>query len=121
MIAEVKSVPYPSNAVTPLKQSMNEIASREERRLPPPVSSFGDIVRQEPYPVAGKAQEVFRRLARGITSFRLLFRGSRNRSEVVATFLAILELSRARIVTLSGSETDCTVNPTGEGLDSLQL
>ena len=40
---------------------------------------------------------------------------------MVATFLAILELCRARIVTLSGSETDCTVNTTGEGIDSLQL
>ena len=104
-----------------LRTAMGEIAMREERRLPPPASSFGEIVRQEPYPVAGKAREIFQRLLRGVTSFRLLFRGSRNRSEVVATFLAILELCRARIVTLSGSETDCTVNTTGEGIDSLQL
>ena len=110
-----------SHDTADLTAAMAEIASREERRLPPPVSSFGEIVRQEPYPVAGKAREVFQRLVRGITSFRLLFRGSRSRSEVVATFLAILELCRARIVTLSGSETDCTVNATGEGIDSLQL
>jgi len=110
-----------SHNVADLMAAMGEIASREERRLPPPVSSFEDIVRQEPYPVAGKAREVFERLLKGITSFRLLFRGSRSRSEVVATFLAILELCRARIVTLTGSETDCTVTTTGESLDSLQL
>ena len=110
-----------SHDAADLTAAMREIASREERRLPPPVSSFEGIVRQEPYPVAGKAREVFQRLIKGITSFRLLFRGSRSRSEVVATFLAILELCRARIVTLSGGEMDCTVNPTGEGIDSLQL
>ena len=71
--------------------------------------------------MAGKAREIFQRLRRGVTSFRLLFRGSRSRSEVVATFLAILELCRARIVTLSGGERDCTVNATGVEIDSLQL
>ena len=101
--------------------AMREIADREERRMPPSLSNFSEIVRQEPYPVAGKAREILERLRRGITSFRLLFRGSRSRSEVVATFLAVLELCRARIVTLTGGERDCTVTPTGESADSLQL
>ncbi len=100
---------------------MGEILGREERRQPLSAGSFQDIVRQEPYPVAGKAREVFQRLCRGITSFRLLFRGSRSRSEVVATFLAILELCRARIVILSGGERDCTVTATGVDIDALQL
>lgn len=104
-----------------LLQAMGEILSRDERRQPPPASSFSEIVRQEPYPVEGKAREIFQRLRRGITSFRLLFRGSRSRSEVVATFLAVLELCRARIVTLTGGERDCTVTPTGTDIDALQL
>ena len=44
-----------------------------------------------------------------MTRFRLLFQGNRSRSEVVATFLAVLELCRACIIHLAGSETDCTV------------
>ncbi len=104
-----------------LLAALGEIADRGERRLPPPLSSFDQIVRQEPYPVAGKAAEILERLKRGITSFRLLFRGSRSRSEVVATFLAVLELCRARVIRLAGSESECTVVPTGEGADSLQL
>jgi len=104
-----------------LLQAMGEVLGREERRAPLTASSFQNIVRQEPYPVAGKAREVFQRLRRGVTSFRLLFQGSRSRSEVVATFLAILELCRARIVTLSGGERDCTVTATGVGIDTLQL
>ena len=58
-----------------LLAALGEIADREERRLPPPLSSFDQIVRQGPYPVAGKAAEILERLKRGITSFRLLFRG----------------------------------------------
>lgn len=110
-----------SHRPSDLLEALGEIASREERRLPPPLSNFDEIVRQEPYPVAGKAAEIMDRLRRGITSFRLLFRGSRSRSEVVATFLAVLELCRARVIRLAGSESECTVVPTGEGADSLQL
>lgn len=104
-----------------LREALRGVAEREERRAPPPLSSFSEIVRQEPYPVAGKAREILDRLYQGITSFRLLFRGSRSRSEIVATFLAVLELCRARIVTLTGGERDCTVTPTGESADALQL
>ena len=110
-----------SHAPGDLLEAMGEVIGREERRAPLNASSFQEIVRQEPYPVAGKAQEVFQRLRRGITSFRLLFRGSKSRSEVVATFLAILELCRARIVTLSGGERDCTVTATGVDIDTLKL
>lgn len=104
-----------------LLKAMDEVTGREERRQPLSTSSFEEIVRQEPYPVEGKAREIFQRLCRGISSFRLLFRGSRSRSEVVATFLAILELCRARIVTLTGGEQDCTVTATGADIDTLQL
>ena len=105
-----------------LLAAMGEIASRSERMAPPPTSSFTEIVRHEPYPVASKAQELLDRLRQiGITSFRRLFRGSRSRSEVVATILAVLELCKARLIRLAGSETDCTVTPTGEGGDTLTL
>lgn len=39
----------------------------------------------------------------------LLFRGSRSRSELVATFMAVLELCRSRIIRLAGPAADCTV------------
>ena len=105
-----------------LLSAMQEIADRSERRAPPPLTNFTEIVSHEPYPVASKAGEILERLKHiGITSFRLLFRGSRSRSEVVATFIAVLELCKARMIRLAGSETDCTVTPTGEGGDTLSL
>ena len=48
-------------------------------------------------------------LRRGWCAFRALFRGSRSRSEVVATFLAVLELCKARRVFLAGDQSECTV------------
>ena len=102
--------------------AMAEIRSRAERALPPPRSAFQDIVRHEPYPVESKAREIIQRLKlHGITSFRMLFRGNRSRSEVVATFLAVLELCRACIIHLAGSETDCTVRQERELPDNLTL
>ena len=55
----------------------------------------------------------------GITRFLLLFRGNRSRSEVVATFLAVLELCKARVLHLAGSETDCTVRQEGDVPENL--
>ena len=73
--------------------------------LPPPVSNFAGIVGAEPYPVTKKAQELLKRLLmRGKAKFRSLFQGNRSRSEVVATFLAILELCRVKSVHLDDND-----------------
>ena len=47
-----------------------------------------------------------RLLAHGVSTFRKLFRGNRSRSEIVATFLAILELCRLRSVTLESGASE---------------
>ena len=98
-----------------LLKAMNAVLSRLDNKLPPPVSMFQGIVGREPYPVADKAGEIIKRLITfGVTRFRALFQGSRSRSEVVATFLAVLELCKARRLILAGTETDCTVTSTQE-------
>jgi segregation and condensation protein A len=102
--------------------AMAEIQNRAERRLPPPRAAFSEIIRHEPYPVGSKAREIVGRLRQGgITRFLLLFKGSRSRSEVVATFLAVLELCRACIIRLAGSETDCTVRQERELPENLKF
>lgn len=102
--------------------AMADIQGRAERALPPPQAAFQSIVRHEPYPVESKAREIIQRLKlNGLTRFLLLFRGNRSRSEVVATFLAVLELCRACVIHLAGSETDCTVRQERELPDNLQL
>ena len=48
-----------------------------------------------------KAGEVLRQLVlRGVERLKNLFRGNKSRSEVVATFLAILDLCKTNSVTL---------------------
>ena len=102
--------------------AMAEIQNRAERAMPPPKAAFQDIVQHEPYPVESTAREIIRQLKEhGITRFRLLFRNNRSRSEIMATFLAVLELCRARVLRLAGSETDCTVRQEGELPDNLML
>ena len=88
-----------------LLKALAAISERSERQLPPPVSNFAGIVGAEPYPVTRKAQELLKRLImRGVARFRSLFKGNRSRSEVVATFLAILELCRVKSVRLEQTD-----------------
>ena len=84
-----------------LLKALDNITERNQRMLPPPTVNFKGIVGKEPYPVTKKAGEVLRQLLlRGVERLKNLFRGNRSRSEVVATFLAILELCRTNSVTL---------------------
>ena len=90
-----------SHDTADLLKALDNIAERNQRMLPPPTVNFKGIVGKEPYPVTKKAGEVLRQLLlRGIERLKNLFRGNRSRSEVVATFLAILELCRTNSVTL---------------------
>ncbi|MBQ7857903.1 MAG: segregation/condensation protein A [Oscillospiraceae bacterium] len=84
-----------------LLRALDTIAERNQRTLPPPTVNFKGIVGKEPYPVTKKAGEVLRQLVlRGVERLKNLFRGNRTRSEVVATFLAILELCKTNSVSL---------------------
>ncbi len=90
--------------------AMQEVTDRRGAPETPPTEAFDEIVKREPYPVENKAREILRRLHQGgITRFLLLFRGSRSRSELVATFMAVLELCRNNLIRLTGADRDCTV------------
>ncbi len=87
--------------VRDLLRALDMIAERSQRQLPPPTTNFLGIVGKEPYPVGRKAGEVLRQLVlRGVERLKNLFRGNKSRSEVVATFLAILDLCKTNSVTL---------------------
>ena len=89
-----------------LLKALDNIAERNARMLPPPTVNFKGIVGKEPYPVSKKAGQVIRRLIQhGIMRLKSLFQGNRSRSEVVATFLAILDLCKTNSVTLEDDVT----------------
>ena len=84
-----------------LVRALNAMIERSENQLPPPTANFKGIVGKEPYPVTRKSAEVLRHLIlRGVERLKNLFKGNRSRSEIVATFLAILELCKTNSVTL---------------------
>ena len=84
-----------------LLRALDLISERNQRQLPPPTANFRGIVAKEPYPVNRKAGEVLRQLVlRGVERLKSLFRGNKSRSEIVATFLAILELCKTNSVVL---------------------
>lgn len=78
---------------------------RGERRLPPPVDSFQGIAAREPVTVSSRIVFLLRTLRRGAARLAALFEGCRGKSEMVATFLGLLELMKARRVTVNESES----------------
>ncbi|MDE6591377.1 MAG: chromosome segregation protein ScpA, partial [Oscillospiraceae bacterium] len=95
--------------------AIRAVFARSDGKLPPPAAAFEGIVGREPYPVADKARAILERLVQfGVARFRALFKTSRSRSEVVATFLAILELCKANRIHLAGTAEDCTVTSTAD-------
>ena len=84
-----------------LLKALDTIAERNKRQLPPPAVNFKGIVGKEPYPVTRKTTEVLRQLIlRGVERLKNLFKGNRSRSEIVATFIAILEMCKTGSVVL---------------------
>ncbi len=93
-----------------LVRAMQAMGERAERRLPPPVSAFAGVVGRPRYPVSKKAAQLLRNLMiQGTSRFRALFGKCRSRSEVVATFLAVLDLCRTRCITLLDGAGEPTV------------
>lgn len=92
--------------VIDLLRALDTISERNARQLPPPTMNFKGIVGKEPYPIGRKTGEVLRQLVlRGVERLKNLFKGNKSRSEVVATFLAILDLCKSNSVTLEDDVT----------------
>ncbi len=93
-----------------LLRALDEIAERNQRRLPPTTVNFKGIVGKETYPVSRKTGEILRQLIlRGVEKLKNLFKGNRSRSEIVATFISVLEMCKTGSVRLEdgtdGEET----------------
>ena len=95
---------------TDLLRAFETLSERSRAQLPPPRTSFEGIVGREPYPVTKKTAELLKKLLlRGVSALRRLFRGCRSRSEIVATFLAVLELCKTDAVALEEDANETTI------------
>ena len=80
------------------------VAGKAQRRLPPPIDSFKQIVARKFVNVASKVRTVMRKLWSGKkVSFLSLFEGAQSKSDIVATFLAVLELAKTKKITIEGT------------------
>ena len=79
-------------------------AGRAQRKLPPPVDSFRQIVARKFVNVASKIGSVMGKLKKHRkVKFLKLFSDAQSKSDIVATFLAVLELAKTKQITLEGS------------------
>lgn len=78
-------------------------AGRGKRRLPPSTAPFTRIVAKKIVSVSSKIVYVMRNLLKGgKRKLSALYNGAKSRSELVATFLAVLELCKANRVIIEG-------------------
>ena len=90
-------------------------AGRAQRKLPPPIDSFKVIVARKFVNVASKIQTVMRKLWSGKrVKFVKLFDGAQSKSDLVATFLAVLELAKTKKITIDGPMNDAEIQIVNE-------
>lgn len=87
-----------------------DAVGRGKRKLPPPESAFSGIVQKPVISVSSKIITVMRRLWHGKrVRYNELFTAVNQRSELVATFLAVLELVKGKRVRIDGSGENAEV------------
>lgn len=83
------------------------VSGKSLRRLPPPASAFSGIVQRRVVSVTSCILSVLRKLyKRSNQRFYNLFKDAKDRSELVATFLALLELVKSRRIVVDESGTE---------------
>lgn len=88
---------------TVLTQAYLAAVGRGQRKLPPPPSAFRGIVARKIVSVSSKIVTVLRRLRfHKKLAYDDVFAGAESRSDLVATFLALLELVKAHRVEVNG-------------------
>jgi len=98
-----------------LRTAILSMLERAESKVPPKITNFAGIVGREVYSVGKKVSYILKRLLTSPkTTFMELFDSVRSRSEVVATFLAVLELCKTNKIDISKENQSISLVP-GEG------
>lgn len=94
-----------SGSIDKLYQAFMTVLDKTERRAPPPKKNFDGIVGREPASVKEKAKGLIRRLKKDKkVKFENIFAGVRYKNEVVAIFLAVLELMKLNRILVYDTE-----------------
>jgi len=82
-------------------------AGRHLRKLPPPIDSFKVIVQKAVVSVSDKIDRIYSLLRHtGKTAVQSIFESSKSRSDLVASFLALLEMAKNGRIFLIGDGDD---------------
>ena len=93
-----------------IAQAFLSAAGRGKRRLPPPAEAFSGIVARKIVSVNARIIFVMRRLYKGaVVKYKSLFPNESPKSELVATFLAVLELVKGKRVRIEGEGENADV------------
>lgn len=86
-------------------------AGRKLRNLPPPVEAFREIVAKKIVSVGSKIRTIFTRLSKAGKKEKMteLLSSAESRSDLVATFLAILELAKSKKINVIGDGADVDI------------
>jgi len=87
--------------IAELIYAYNNILKRNLRKLPPPIQSFTGIVGTKHVSVSSRVFGLLRQLImRKYISFKRFIYSQKSKSEVIAAFLAVLELSKVKRIML---------------------
>lgn len=86
-------------------------AGRKLRNLPPPVEAFREIVARKIVSVSSKFRSIYKKLGKvgKKTTLISLMENAESRSDLVATFLAVLELAKSRKISLIGEGSNVDI------------
>ena len=97
-----------------LLNAYKSVLGKGKRRLPPPVESFAAIVTKKIVSVSSKIGLIMQKItSKGKHNFAELMSDSESRSDMVATFLALLELIRDKKVSTAGEGDNMELNLRG--------
>jgi segregation and condensation protein A len=107
---EHKSLCKDSYDVNDLYKSYILLGSRIKSRRPPTCEQFRGVVGRDVVSVSARIVHLLKRLLReGQNSFYSLFDDANGRSQVVATFLAMLELVKSKNIIISDDEVKTVI------------
>ena len=91
---------------------------RGKRNLPPPIEAFTAIVAHKIVPIASRVKYIMTKLFKQKKQkFNDFFVTSQSRSEMVATFLALLSLTKDKKITVTGEGEDMEIEMLGDDPD----
>ncbi len=104
-----------SHTADQLEAAIRDILERSNMRLPPPATAFSGIVGRETVTVGEKVNYILRLFRKNaLLDFTAIVLECQSRTEIVALFLAVLELSKTKKLVIEDSAGGYTLSLTGE-------